>query len=79
MKTAISIPDETFYAAEELAERLRLSRSELYSNAIRHFVDARRSDKIREALDRVYADEPSQVDPVFAQLQALARPTDDEW
>ena len=30
MKTAISIPDEVFVAAEGLAERLGVSRSQLY-------------------------------------------------
>ena len=34
MKTAVSIPDAVFDAAERLAERLGLSRSELYARAI---------------------------------------------
>jgi metal-responsive CopG/Arc/MetJ family transcriptional regulator len=35
MKTAISIPDDVFAAAERLARRLKKSRSELYSRALR--------------------------------------------
>jgi predicted transcriptional regulator len=34
MKTAISIPDEIFEAAERLAKRLKRSRSEIYSRAL---------------------------------------------
>ena len=34
MKTAISLPDELFAAAEKLAERLGVSRSQLYATAL---------------------------------------------
>ena len=34
MKTAISIPDNIFESADDLAKRLGLSRSELYVKAI---------------------------------------------
>ena len=34
MKTAISIPDEIFLAAEQLAKRIGSSRSELYATAL---------------------------------------------
>jgi predicted DNA-binding protein len=34
MKTAISLPDEVFESAEQLAKRLGKSRSELYALAI---------------------------------------------
>ena len=34
MKTAISIPDEVFRSAERLAQRLGVSRSELYAKAV---------------------------------------------
>jgi metal-responsive CopG/Arc/MetJ family transcriptional regulator len=35
MKTVIFIPDEVFAEAEKLARRLKTSRSELYSRALR--------------------------------------------
>jgi predicted transcriptional regulator len=34
MTTAISIPDDLFEKAEEVAERLKVSRSQLYARAI---------------------------------------------
>jgi metal-responsive CopG/Arc/MetJ family transcriptional regulator len=34
MKTAVSMPDSIFEAAEALAKRLRMSRSQLYTKAV---------------------------------------------
>jgi len=53
MKTAISIPDELFEQAEQLAETLGTSRSELYRNALERYLDSYSPDVIRETLDRV--------------------------
>jgi metal-responsive CopG/Arc/MetJ family transcriptional regulator len=53
MKTAISIPDELFEEAEELAKRLEKSRSELYRTALQAYIAQHDVDRIREALDRV--------------------------
>jgi len=38
MKTAISLPDDVFEEAERLASRLKVSRSELYAQALQDFV-----------------------------------------
>jgi metal-responsive CopG/Arc/MetJ family transcriptional regulator len=78
MKTAVSIPDDVFYAAEELSERLGLSRSELYAKAIAAFLEHQRATGVKEALDAIYAVEDSRLDPVLVGLQALSLPTE-EW
>ncbi len=80
MKTAISIPDELFAAAEQAAERLGMSRSELYRRALREFLDEHDVRSVTEALDAVYADHPdgSPLDPVLAELQRFSLP-DEEW
>ena len=39
MKTAISIPDPVFEAADQLAARIGMSRSELYATAVAEFMD----------------------------------------
>jgi metal-responsive CopG/Arc/MetJ family transcriptional regulator len=57
MKTAISIPDQTFDAAEQLVKRLGISRSELYSKAISSYIKEHRNDSVTEALNEIYADE----------------------
>jgi len=38
MKTAISLPDSVFDEAEALAQQLGLSRSELYTKALRAYL-----------------------------------------
>jgi len=81
IKTAISIPDTIFEAAENFAKRMRLSRSELYAVALQEYLKAHRGDAfgglrlpIREQLDAVYADEDSSVDPFLVQLQTHTLP-----
>lgn len=78
MKTAISIPDPIFEEAEGLAKRLGMSRSELYATAVAQFVDTYREEAILAALNEVYAENDSAVDPVLNQLQWLALPHE-EW
>jgi len=53
MKTAVSIPDEIFEEAERLAERLRTSRSRLYSRALGEFVRHHSPEHVTEAMNRV--------------------------
>ena len=79
MKTAISIPDTLFNAAEKLARRLGLSRSGLYQRAIAHFLERQSSEVVRKSLDNVYA-KPSNryMDPLIkaAGEQII---TDENW
>lgn len=56
MKTAISIPDDLFKTVEELAAELRLSRSQIFADAVRDYIERRRNNKILEAINRVYSD-----------------------
>ena len=55
MKTAVSVPDDIFELAEQLARRERRSRSDVYSAALREYVAHRSPDEVTEALDRVAA------------------------
>lgn len=72
MKTAISIPDGLFQRAERLAGRLALSRSELYARAVEAYVTEHTADRVREALDAVYGEEGSDLDPTLAAMQREA-------
>ena len=72
MKTAISIPDEVFDAAEAVAQRLGMSRSELYATAVQAFMASQQQTGVKEALDAVYATEDARLDPAVARLQALS-------
>ena len=78
MKTAISIPDPVFDAADELADRLGLSRSALYAQAVVEFLERHRSDGVTNRLNEVYADVPSGMDPVLHKMQLSSLPYE-EW
>ncbi|MDZ4257653.1 MAG: hypothetical protein U0974_02785 [Gemmatimonadales bacterium] len=53
MKTAISIPDPVFLAAERHARRTRTSRSRLYADALREYLLRHAPDEVADAMDRV--------------------------
>jgi hypothetical protein len=74
MKTAISIPDTLFEAAERAAARLQLSRSELYQRALTAFLADQDDGRITAALNEVYGSDPatSEVDAVLRHLQAAS-------
>ena len=78
MKTAISLPDDVFRAAERVAKRKGLSRSELYARAIRALVREEDEASITEQLNKVYRDSDSSLDPVLAKLQSQALERE-EW
>jgi metal-responsive CopG/Arc/MetJ family transcriptional regulator len=69
VKTAVSLPDPVFEAAEQLAKRLGMSRSELYASAIAEFIKQHRGQGVTELLNRVYREEESALDPVLESLQ----------
>ena len=56
MKTAVSIPDDLFRRADELAGRLGKSRSELYREALADYVERRDPGALTGALNEI-ADE----------------------
>lgn len=60
MKTAISLPDETFRRAEDAARRMGVSRSEFFARAAERWLDALQEDDttaaINDALDGLGSD-----------------------
>ena len=56
MKTAISIPDDLFADAEQLARELKKSRSRLYGDAVREYIARHSAESVTETLDRVCAE-----------------------
>lgn len=63
MKTAVSIPDEVFHAADEAAERLGMSRSQLYVRALQQFLDELGEDPVTGALDALADEVPGEMAP----------------
>jgi hypothetical protein len=79
MKTAISIPDNLFEAAEKVARRLGISRSELYQRAVARFLEQQSGDVVREALDNVYGKSSNRdLDPLIKAAGEHIL-TDEDW
>ncbi len=74
MKTAVSIPDPLFEAAERLAKRLRIPRSQLYARAIERYLSEAQERGVTARLNQVYAEETSELAPVLAALQWMSIP-----
>jgi len=79
MKTAISIPDDVFEAAEAAARRTGMSRSQLFVEAVRLFLKLRGARGVTEQLNEVYANAESAVDPVLLRMQSASVGTEAEW
>lgn len=56
MKVAVSLPDDLFERADEIASQLGLNRSQLYARALEEFLRDRTSDPVTATLDAL-ADE----------------------
>ena len=74
MKTAISIPDEIYHYADQLAKRFGMSRSELYSKAVSDYINTHKNEAVTKALDQIYAKEKSEIDPVINVMQLRSLP-----
>ena len=78
MKTAVSMPDSIFKAAEGLAKRLGISRSALFAQAVSDFVKKHKNDNVTSELDEIYGEVSSSLDPDLQAMQAASL-TDEEW
>lgn len=69
MKVAISVPDPLFEAAEKLAKVRSVPRSQLYSEALSHYVSAHSADEVTQRLNQVYGNQPSGLDAAMLSAQ----------
>ena len=78
MKTAISVPDEVYAQAEELARRTGRSRSEIYSTALRDYLADHEPVPVTTAMNQALDAIDPEPDPF---LDAVARETlaGSEW
>ncbi|MCZ2804714.1 hypothetical protein O2W18_06360 [Modestobacter sp. VKM Ac-2983] len=81
MKTAISLPDDTFDRASQRAAELGMSRSEFFATAARRYLDeldaASLTSQIDAALDTAAEPDTSSTDAVTAGRRLLN--TGDDW
>lgn len=78
MKTAVSIPDELFRRADELANQLGKSRSELYREALADYIARRDPQAVTAALNEL-ADELSRDRAGFSEHAARRVLEASEW
>ncbi len=77
MKTAISLPDPIFEEAEVLAQKLGISRSELYTEALKVYLRRYNRERILSKLNEVYSQESSDLDTIMTTMQMLSLPQED--
>lgn len=70
MKTAISIPDKLFNAADLYAKNHGYSRSRLFAEAVAQYLGQHPSDRITQKLNEVYSTEPAELDQTIATMQS---------
>jgi metal-responsive CopG/Arc/MetJ family transcriptional regulator len=75
VKTAVSIPDELFEEAEKAARASGISRSRLYSEALRRYLASRTSGDITARINAVCAEVDTGLEEGWARMQSevLAR------
>jgi len=74
VKTAISIPDPLFRAADRLARRLGVSRSQVFQRAVSAYLKAHEDANVTDALNVVYdtVHEDIGLDPLLERLQSAS-------
>lgn len=78
MKTAISLPDAVFHAAERQAKRAQKSRSQLYAEALAEYLHRHAPDEVTEAMNQVVDQVGDARDP-FVDAAAHAVLARVEW
>lgn len=80
MKTAISVPDETYERASKRARELGMSRSEFFAQAASRYLDELDSESVTQQIDQALAlgdTDDSGDDAVNVGRRLLGGSTDD--
>ncbi len=78
MKTAISISDSIFQAAEKHAKRMRKSRSQIFSEAMAEYLERHTPDEITRMMNETL-DSIGDFDNSFAQNASQTLLRRSEW
>jgi hypothetical protein len=82
VKTAISVPDDTFTRAEQRARALGITRSQFYTQAAKRYLDQLDAEsltgQIDAAIDTVGPDESNDLASA-AGRQVLGQADEDDW
>ena len=78
MKTAVSIPDDIFERADDLARREQRSRSEVYAAALDEYVARHAPNEVTDNMNRV-CDEIGDTDDAFLAIAGRRALDRVEW
>jgi metal-responsive CopG/Arc/MetJ family transcriptional regulator len=78
MKIAISVPDEVFEAGEHLAQQLKLSRSQLYTDALAAYLSEKGAAAVTAKLNAIYGKETSKIGGEYLRAQSKVL-VDEAW
>ncbi len=81
IKTAISIEKPLFKEVEELADELDISRSQVFSLAVKDYLKRRKNQRLLEAINAAYADFPDEEEKeLLTRMKSIHhRLTKDSW
>jgi metal-responsive CopG/Arc/MetJ family transcriptional regulator len=80
MKTAVSVPNDVFVKAEQLAQAAGRSRSDVYSAALREYVARHDPDEVTQAINRAMDELGDDATPdEFVRSAARKVLKDSEW
>lgn len=72
MKTAISIKDNVFQEAEKFAKKAKISRSQLYTDALEEYLAKRNEADLIARINAVCEEVDTSLDPAIRQYQSRA-------
>lgn len=70
MKTAVSIKDKVFQNAEKFAKKAKISRSQLYSDALEEYLAKRDEQALIDQINAVCEEVDTSLDPHWKKLQS---------
>jgi metal-responsive CopG/Arc/MetJ family transcriptional regulator len=79
MRTAVSLPDDLFRAAERHARQTGRSRSQLYADALTDYLARHAPEEVTERMDQVLDELGSTASDPLVRCAARRILTDVEW
>jgi len=70
MKTAVSIKDKVFQEAEKYAKKAKISRSQLYSDAVEEYLAKRNEEDLIARINAVCDEVDTSLDPAIRAYQS---------
>ncbi|HEX9960557.1 MAG TPA: hypothetical protein VGB00_06475 [Pyrinomonadaceae bacterium] len=78
MKTAVSIRNNLFERADKYAKKAKMSRSQLFSEAVEEYLDKRENELLREKINEVCEKADTSLDSFWKDKQSRIR-TKEKW